>query len=185
MRSCFAILTVLVCLGPASLASAQDWNLLKEPGAVVLMRHALAPGTGDPANFKLDDCATQRNLDARGRVQARRVGEMMREAGVAFDHVWTSQWCRSEQTAQLLEMGEVIEVPSLNSHFAGQGDRVAQTRDTLARLRDLPDDATVILVTHQVNILALSGSYARSGELVVTRRTADGLELTGSIAIDP
>lgn len=185
MRIGFAILAALLWLVPASFASAQDWSLLKQPGAVVLMRHALAPGTGDPANFKLEDCATQRNLDARGRAQARRIGKMMREAGVEFDAVWSSQWCRSDQTAQLLDMGDVIEVPSLNSHFAGQGNRVVQTRDTLARLRDLPEADIVILVTHQVNIRALSGSYARSGELVITRRTADGLEVTGSIEIDP
>ncbi len=182
---CLAAWFLIAGLFSGGVAAAQDWSLLKEPGAVVLMRHALAPGTGDPAHFKLGDCATQRNLDARGRAQARQIGERMRAAGVAFDAVWSSQWCRSKETAQLLDMGRVIEMPSLNSHFAGQGNPVAQTRDTLASLRELPEDAIVILVTHQVNVRALSRSYARSGEMVVTRRTADGLEVTGSIAIDP
>lgn len=185
MRSCFAILAVFLWALPASFASAQDWTLLKEPGTVVLMRHALAPGTGDPAQFTLRDCATQRNLDDRGREQARRIGDMMRKAGVKFDAVWSSQWCRCLETAKLLDMGEVVEVPSLNSHFAGQGDRVAQTRDTRARLRDLPEDAIVLLVTHQVNVRALSGSSTRSGELVIARRTPDGLTVKDSIAITP
>ena len=94
------------------------------------MRHALAPGTGDPAGFALGDCSTQRNLDDRGRAQARRTGQALREAGVTFDHVWTSQWCRARDTAELLDMGEVVEKPPLNSFFAGQGDRARQTAET-------------------------------------------------------
>ncbi|WP_210115125.1 histidine phosphatase family protein [Roseovarius aestuariivivens] len=185
MRSIFAVCAVFWGLFAGGVAVAQDWSLLKEPGAVVLMRHALAPGTGDPADFELRDCTTQRNLDDRGRAQAREIGEMMRASGVAFDAVWSSQWCRCLETAKLLDMGKVTEAPSLNSHFAGQGDREAQTKETLARIRDLPEDQIVLLVTHQVNVRALSGSYARSGEIVVTRRTPDGLEVTGTIAIEP
>ena len=185
MRSIYAIFTVVWGCFAAGFASAQDWSLLKEPGAVVLMRHALAPGTGDPARFELRDCSTQRNLDERGREQSRRIGEMMRNAGVEFDEIWSSQWCRCLETARLLDIGEVTETPSLNSHFAGQGDRVAQTSATMEKIGGLSEDDIVLLVTHQVNIRALSGSYASSGEIVVTRRTPDGLEVTGTIEIDP
>ena len=167
-------------------AAAQDMSLLKQPGVVALMRHALAPGTGDPANFELGDCATQRNLDARGRDQARRVGQAMRDAGVAFDHVWTSQWCRARDTAELVDMGEVVERPSLNSHFAGRGDRAAQTADTLDSIAKLPADARVLMVTHFVNISALTGQGASSGEIVVARRDGrGGLEVLGRIEIAP
>ncbi len=182
MRYLFVCLVVLL---PVS-AVAQDMSLLKQPGVVALMRHALAPGTGDPAHFELGDCATQRNLDARGRDQARRVGQAMRDAGVAFDHVWTSQWCRARDTAELLEIGAVAETPSLNSHFAGRGDRAAQTAETLERIAALPGDARVLMVTHFVNISALTGQGAGSGEIVVTRRDGrGGLEVLGRIEIAP
>lgn len=181
MRSVFVI---LMMLWPA-LGLAQDWDLLKEPGTVALMRHALAPGTGDPADFVLDDCATQRNLDALGRDQARRIGEAMRASDVTFDAVWSSQWCRCLETAELLAMGEIVEVPSLNSHFAGRGDPEAQTQATLQTIAELPEDARVLLVTHQVNVSALSGRPASSGEIVVTRRVSDRLQVVGTILLDP
>ena len=165
-------------------AAANDWAALERPGAIALMRHALAPGTGDPGNFDVNDCATQRNLDARGRAQARRIGAALRERGIAFDAIWTSRWCRARDTAELLDMGDVTEVPSLNSHFAGRGDRAAQTAATLERLRGA-EGQRLMLVTHQVNISALSGTFARSGEIVVVEWQGDDLAVTGRILIDP
>ena len=180
---CFLIL--MMSLLPMG-ATAQDFSALKEPGVVALMRHALAPGTGDPANFSLGDCATQRNLDARGRDQARRIGAAMRAAGIEFDQVWTSQWCRSRETAELVGMGEPEEVPPLNSHFAGRGDRDRQKAETLALIAGLDPDARVLLVTHFVNISALTGQGVGSGEIAVARRTADGrLDVIARIAVAP
>ncbi len=181
MRTFFLI---LFCVLWPGLAAANDWAALERPGAIALMRHALAPGTGDPGNFDVNDCSTQRNLDARGRDQARRIGAALRERGIAFDAVWTSQWCRCRDTAELLDMGDVTEVPSLNSHFAGRGDRAAQTAATLERLRAAKGEA-LMLVTHQVNISALTGSFARSGEIVVVEWRGDALAVTGRILIDP
>ena len=80
---------------------ANDWDALREPGAVAIMRHALAPGGGDPAGFDVTDCATQRNLDDRGRDQARAIGAALRERGFTFGRVLTSQWCRCRDTATL------------------------------------------------------------------------------------
>src|SRR6056297_4084712 len=161
------ILVVMMALWPAW-ATAQDFSALKQPGVVALMRHALAPGTGDPAHFDVKDCSTQRNLDTRGRAQARRIGEMMRAAGVEFDAVWTSQWCRSRDTAILLDMGEVREFPPINSHFAGRGDRAAQRQATLEAITEQPEGARLLLVSHFVNINALTGQGASSGEIIVT-----------------
>ena len=167
-------------------AVAQDFSSLKQPGVVALMRHALAPGTGDPVNFDVADCSTQRNLDDRGRAQARRIGDMMRAAGVEFDAIWSSQWCRSKETATLLEMGEVDEFPPINSHFAGRGDRAAQRRATLEAIAQQPEDARLLLVSHFVNINALTGQGASSGEIIVTRRTnGGGLEVVDRIEIGP
>ncbi|HKL06063.1 MAG TPA: histidine phosphatase family protein [Roseovarius sp.] len=178
-------LTILIALWPAW-AAAQDFSSLKQPGVVALMRHALAPGTGDPANFDLGDCSTQRNLDDRGRDQARRVGQMMRASGVQFDAVWSSQWCRSKDTATLLDMGKVVEMPPINSFFAGRGDRAAQTQATREMIADQPKEARLLLVSHFVNISALSGQGPRSGEIVVTRRDGrGGLEVIDRIEIAP
>ncbi|MEQ8899945.1 MAG: histidine phosphatase family protein [Roseovarius sp.] len=149
------------------------------------MRHALAPGTGDPAGFAVDDCSTQRNLDVRGREQARRTGDALRGAGVTFDLVWTSQWCRARDTALLMEMGDVKEKPPLNSFFAGRGDRAGQTAAALDLIAELPADERLLIVTHQVNITALTGRGVGSGEIIVTRRTGDGLEMVDRFLVAP
>ncbi|SLN54343.1 hypothetical protein ROG8370_02458 [Roseovarius gaetbuli] len=166
-------------------ASADDVSALKPPGVVALMRHALAPGTGDPSDFVLGDCATQRNLDARGRDQARRTGRALHAAGVAFDQIWTSQWCRTRDTAHLLNLGEVTEQPALNSFYAGQGDAAAQTAKTIERIQELPGDARLLIVTHQVNITALTGLGVSSGEIIIARRTPEGLAVSGRFMVAP
>ena len=181
----FLILIFVLLVAPVA-STAQDWSLLKRPGAVALMRHALAPGTGDPASFTLGDCTTQRTLNGAGRDQARRIGTAMRQAGVAFDAVWSSQWCRCLETARLVGMGEVTEVAPLNSHFAGRGDAEAQRQAVIGALAQAPDGARHLLVTHQVNISALSGRFARSGEIVVVRLSEGrNLEVLGTIETPP
>ena len=155
---------------PASAPAADEEQLfeaLRTGRAAALLRHALAPGTGDPAGFRLDDCATQRNLSAAGRDQARGIGERLRGQGIAQAQVYSSQWCRCLETARLLEVGAVKELPALNSFFGDRASAGAQT----AALKDFLNSGTgaapVVLVTHQVNIAALTGQGARSGEIVV------------------
>jgi phosphohistidine phosphatase SixA len=165
------------------LASANDWDALNEPGAFAIMRHALAPGTSDPANFDITDCSTQRNLDSRGRAQAARIGQAFREQGHAFDVVLTSQWCRCRDTAELLGLGPVKQVPAFNSFFQDRSKRDPQTRDALKNLRARTDRPFV--VTHFVNIVALTGQSAGSGEVLIVRLGAEGLDVLGSVMIDP
>jgi phosphohistidine phosphatase SixA len=165
---------------------AQDAIILDRPGAVLVMRHALAPGTGDPSEFTLGDCATQRTLSDAGRSQARRIGAALRAAGVIPTHILTSEWCRCRETAELLGLGAVTPLSALNSHFAGRGDREAQARTVLATLAGLPQDARPLLVTHQVNVSALTGAYTRSGEIIVTVPNENGrLIEAGRFLIDP
>jgi len=76
-------------------------------GYVAVMRHAIAPGTGDPSNFRLGDCQTQRNLSETGRQQARRLGQLLRDRQVPVTRVLSSQWCRCLETAKLLDLGQV------------------------------------------------------------------------------
>ncbi|MFU8863715.1 MAG: histidine phosphatase family protein [Rhodobacterales bacterium] len=170
---------------PTSLV-ADDWEALRQPGAIALMRHALAPGTGDPASFRLEDCTTQRNLSAQGRAQAQRIGAALRERGVAFDHIWTSGWCRARETAELMQMGSVQVMPSLHSFFARRGNRHAQSQSTIEALSAVAAGARVLLVTHQVNITALTGVFPASGEIIVAQVAPDGsLEVTGRVNIAP
>lgn len=165
------------------LAWANDWEALDRPGSIAIMRHALAPGTGDPSRFTLGDCSTQRNLDERGRDQARRIGEAFRERGVEFAQVLSSQWCRTRETAELLELGPVSDAPSLNSFFQDFSTRESQTRETLDLIGST--EGRLMLVTHQVNISALAGRGTRSGEVLVIRQTDGDIEVLGSILIDP
>lgn len=162
---------------------ANDWDALREPGAVAIMRHALATGGGDLASFDVTDCATQRNLDDRGRDQARAIGAALRERGFTFDRVLTSQWCRCRDTATLLDVGPVRDAPALNSFFQDRSTGDAQTTATQDILSS--NDGTLMMVTHQVNITALTGVFPSSGEIIVIRTTADGVEVLGKIEIAP
>lgn len=179
-------LAFLGLCGPHAVADEAAWAALRAPGAVAVMRHALAPGTGDPAGIDLADCATQRNLDAAGRAQARAIGAAFRARGVAFDRILTSAWCRCAETADLLDAGPVEVFPALNSVFAGRsGLTAAQTAEVAARLADRGGEA-LLLVTHQVNISALTGRSTASGEVLVLTEDADGgFEVAGSIRVDP
>jgi phosphohistidine phosphatase SixA len=156
------------------------WALLAQPGHVVLMRHADAPGTGDPANFRLGDCATQRNLGERGRDQARRLGEEFRRRAIPVALVLTSQWCRTRETAELMALAPIEDEPkALNSFFGRPGERDAATAALRKRLAALPVGAgAVVMVTHQVNITALTGVFPASGEMVVLRRDDSGAVAT-------
>ena len=176
-------LCLLLCLVLPTLSQADDWDALRTEGAFAVMRHALAPGTGDPAGFRLDDCATQRNLDERGREQARATGAAFRAREIRFDHVLTSQWCRSRETAELMELGPVTEEPALNSFFGNRATEAEQTRAILEILEGL--DGRAMLVTHQVNVTALTGVYPSSGEIVVARLAGDRVEVLGRIEIAP
>lgn len=175
-------IVLLLCLLP-SLALANDWDALSQPGAHAIMRHALAPGTSDPAGFDVTDCATQRNLDERGREQARRTGAALLARGITFDTVLTSQWCRCRETAELLGVGPVREAPALNSFFQDRSTRDEQT--AAARAIIAAAERPMLLVTHQVNISALTGRTTSSGEILVIRDTPAGIEVLGSIEIAP
>ncbi|MEO7598397.1 MAG: histidine phosphatase family protein [Opitutus sp.] len=157
---------------------------LTSAGQVIVLRHANAPGVGDPADMTLDDCTSQRNLDDRGRTQAKHLGDRLRAAGLKDLAVYTSQWCRCRDTARLLAIGEVKDLPALNSFFARPEQRTERTQALRVFLDQLPRNAApLILVTHQVNITALTGFFPSSGEGVVLRlRENGGFERVGEIA---
>ena len=161
---------------PAAAADKVPLSELAKPGRILMLRHANAPGVGDPPGFKLRDCPTQRNLDASGRDQARELGARLRAAGVKPATVYSSQWCRCLETARLLQLGPVTEEPPLNSFFGRSDAREPQLDRLRARLAALPiDGAPIVMVTHQVVVSAFSGSGVASGSGAI-------FELNGSAA---
>jgi phosphohistidine phosphatase SixA len=184
MTALAMILALATVSIPPAGASGDGWEAMRRPGAIALMRHAYAPGTGDPDAFRLGDCTTQRNLNDQGRDQARRIGAAFRENGVQVDRVLSSQWCRSAETAALLGLAEVEELPALNSFFDARQQRDAQTRATIDFLRSQPDDQRLVLVSHQVNIQALTGRGTASGEFIVIDITPQGeIEILGAVLV--
>jgi broad specificity phosphatase PhoE len=162
---------------------------MQNGGAVLLLRHAYAPGTGDPEGFRLDDCTTQRNLNDAGREQARSIGAWLRARGIEQARVYSSEWCRCKETAELLGLGPVTPLPALNSFFERREDRGPILAALEAFLNDQPRNGELILlVTHQVTVTALSGIYPASGEAVLMRLSdVDGgkLEPVGRIDFGP
>ena len=168
---------------PLAAKADQDlWEKLREDSHQALLRHAIAPGTGDPAEFAIGDCDTQRNLSASGRDQAERIGARFRANGIEDAQVFSSQWCRCLDTATLLGLGNVQELPFLNSFFRRVERRGRQTEALNNWLSDASDDKPVVMVTHQVNITALTGVYPTSGELVIVHVDAKGaVSVAGTI----
>ncbi len=172
-------------------ADADAWEAFRQGKAVIVMRHALAPGTGDPADFDVTDCSTQRNLSEEGRRQAERIGERIRKQGITDAIVLSSQWCRCLETARLLGLGEVEEMPALNSFFQNRSRASGQTR-TLSEALDQwlveddyeEQDVLRILVTHQVNITALTRHWPRSGEMLIVTVEEGSPALLAAIETD-
>jgi phosphohistidine phosphatase SixA len=149
-------------------AQADPLERLRAGGLAFILRHARTePGTGDPPGFRLDDCSTQRNLSAAGREQARAVGEALRAARVPVGRVLSSRWCRCLETARLLGLGQVEPFPPVDSFFADRSRRTAQTEAVREFLRGWRGPGNVVMVTHQVNVTALTGVFPASGEAVV------------------
>jgi phosphohistidine phosphatase SixA len=169
IRRTMAIGTLaLAAIWPAQAGEQPGWAALAD-GAIVLFRHANAPGGGDPPGMRLGDCSTQRNLDAAGRMQAQRIGDAFRARGIKVGGVLTSQWCRASETAALAFPGSTTVSPAFNSFFGARHEepvRTAAARDVIAAWRG---PGALVAVTHHVNIGALTGIYPASGEGVVVR----------------
>lgn len=169
-------------LGAPLLARAQStteaadfWTLLRQGGNVLLMRHAQTEsGIGDPPNFRIGDCSTQRNLNDVGREQSRRVAAAFQREKIVLDEVRSSAWCRCVDTAELAFGRHTVWSP-INSFFQQNG-RETQTAEVLRALKSFKAPRNLVLVTHQVNISALTGGFVAMGEILLTRpgQMADG-----------
>lgn len=161
------------------------WSALHSGNHFVLLRHAIAPGTGDPPQFTLGKCSTQRNLSDEGRNQAEKIGERFRSNRIQKARVFSSQWCRCLETAKLLALGPVQELPALNSFFQQYEREDSQTQMLKEWLAGQDFNEPLVLVTHQVNITALTDVYPASGELVIVHQSKAGeFSVVGSIEMD-
>ena len=156
------------------------WDQLqgKSPkGYVLLFRHSLAPGVGDPENFKLNDCSTQRNLSAEGRKDAKEIGEWLQRRQVKIFRVESSRWCRAKETAQLLNLGKVRLNRNLDSLFqeadATKHPQTSRVRQQIINHRN--KTGLLVLVGHYVNIAALTGVGVDSGEGILVRADSKGV----------
>ena len=166
-----------LALGIAPTARAEDdeaalWRQLREGGLVVLIRHAsTGPGLGDPPGFRLGDCSTQRNLSEAGREESRRIGARFKAEGVAVQEVLTSPWCRCRETA-LLAFGRAEDWEPLSSFFElphREPELTERVRKRIASYQRRRTAGNVVMVTHNVNIAALSRHSVAPGEMVLMR----------------
>lgn len=172
-RRWLALLLACVALVPRAAAADDVWEALRVPGAVVVLRHSYAPGSFDPPDARLDDCATQRNLDAEGRAQAARVGEAFRQHGIEVGKVLSSPRCRCLDTARLV-FGRVEAWAPLQGALKDDRLRrrlVAEINKVIADHRDGPP---LVLVTHGSVVSDLTAVNTRMGAFVVLRPGRDG-----------
>lgn len=178
-----AALATAIFLAATSLAGATEagWALLRDGGRVVLLVHANAPGTGDPANFDIDNCRTQRNLSDRGRQQARRVGALFAARAEPVEQVYSSLYCRCLETARLAFGDRIVEkMPALDT--APEAD-IARD-DILAVIRDYTGSGNLVLVTHRDVVAALTGVTPREAEAVIVAPDGDALAVIGRIVFN-
>ncbi|WP_404933166.1 histidine phosphatase family protein [Nitratireductor sp. L15S-10] len=179
LRLLVAIIFVFSVL-PAQ-ATEAGWALLRNGGQVVLMRHAIAPGNGDPANFDLEKCGTQRNLSERGRLQARRIGALVEARAAPVEKVLASRYCRTRDTATqafgptLMEAFPALDLPSDESAME------KQKADILERINSYTGSGNLFLITHLEVIQALIGAPAREGEAIILSRGGDSLAVAARI----
>ena len=167
MKHLLSILILLGFISQASYASQPIIEKIDEINAnVIFMRHALAPGFGDPINFNLQDCKSQRNLNDAGIEQAQNVGQFFLKNKIIFTEILSSEWCRCKETAALMQLGQWKTFLGLNSFFEGYVNKKKTLSALNQKLDLITSDKLVLMITHQVVISAITGKFVGSGELV-------------------
>lgn len=165
--------------------AANAWKALRAGGHVALMRHTDAPGGfGDPPGFRVDDCATQRNLSARGRADAAKIGARLKSEGIATEKVLSSPWCRCMDTATLLNLGPVETEATFGNVVVLRDQRESLTAGARALIAKWTGRGNLLIVTHGANIAALTTISPASGEIVVVRGGSGGAEPVGRLMLD-
>ena len=167
---------LLVAVAPTQVMAnlAQD---LSDGRHVLLMRHADAPGYGDPKGYQLNQCATQRNLGEAGKKQSQIIGQWLKSQGISNARIFSSPWCRCLDTAKLLNLGPVITAPELVSFFDDMSLEKEQTRNLEKLIKTqlgLQSKTSIIMVTHHVNIQAYTDKVVNVGDMVLVKADQNG-----------
>lgn len=183
LRIALIIIASLFAL-PAA-ATEAGWALLREGGHVVLLRHAMTPGSGNPANFDIDDCATQRNLSQTGRDQADRIGVLLSVRAARTERVLSSRYCTCLETAEYaFDDIEAEPFDALDPLSVDLAEAKKQEAAIVAAVKSFSGSGNLVMITHLENIQALTGISARQGEAVIVRADGDGLRVLGRILFD-
>ncbi|WP_274630625.1 histidine phosphatase family protein [Arvimicrobium flavum] len=177
------LLGLVCCLAVTpALATEAGWALLRDGGRVVLLRHATAPGVGDPANFDLAKCPTQRNLSARGKQQAEKIGALFAARVGNPERVLTSRYCRARDTARIaFEDTKAEDFPPLDQLPQDEEAALEANEKVLDEIRAFTGSGNMVMVTHLENIRALAGISPREGEAVIVAPSDTGLRVLGRI----
>ena len=157
-------------------------NQLEDGGKLIFIRHAYAPGNGDPNNFNLNDCSTQRNLNSIGRKQAKKIGEFFRVNRIKIYEVLSSEWCRCKETADIA-FNEYSTNSFLNSFYSSKyvinkDKQVVALNNYVKKFRS---DKNLIFVTHYVLISEVLNYGPSSGEIVISDKN---FNIVGTVEID-
>ncbi|WP_255538091.1 histidine phosphatase family protein [Polynucleobacter nymphae] len=185
ITTCIFLLSGL-CIAQQVMATLA--NDLQDGQHILLMRHADAPGIGDPAGYVIAQCSTQRNLGDYGKKQAQAIGIWLTEQGIQKAEVFSSPWCRCLDTANLLNKGSVKIEPSLGSFFDEMSLEKRQTKALGAFIKNemgKQSKAPLILVTHHVNIQAYTGKVVGVGDMVLVRVNKNGEHFSHTIYPSP
>ena len=184
MKLLKVILIIFLSLTNGIKANTEDQILenLNKGGNLIFIRHAYAPGTGDPDNFNIEDCSTQRNLSDNGREQAKNIGDFFKHNNIQIDLVISSEWCRCKETA-LIGFGKFETKNFLNSSYSTKfmKNKKIQIKNLKEYINNWKSDKNLVLVTHYVVISDALNYSPSSGEIVISNRY---FKKIGSIQID-
>ena len=182
MRKVFLILILgLLNFQTNVFSSDKIINQLKSGGNIIFIRHAIAPGNGDPDNFDLKDCSTQRNLSKNGIEQSKKIGEFFKDNKIKVEKVLSSEWCRCKDTAKFaFKNFEVFS--SLNSFYDAKfaDNKEEQIKNLKKYVKEWKGEDNLILITHYVVILAVLDKSTSSGEILISN---NNFKTLGSIVI--
>ena len=170
MKKNFIVFLLIIFSTPIN-SQEQLINLLKDGNKLIFIRHAYAPGSGDPFNFDLDDCSTQRNLNQEGINQSKKIGQLFSKNKVQIDKVLSSEWCRCKDTAEFA-FNKYTTFNALNSFYAPrfEKNKDKQVIDLKKYILDLNSKKNIVLITHFVVISEILNISASSGEIIVSDR---------------
>jgi len=177
---------ILFLLFQSNLSAEINWPILQDGNKIFLIRHASAPGGGDPGGFKINDCSTQRNLDKTGIKQSKNIGKLFKKKSIPIDKVLTSQWCRCKDTAKYA-FKDYKEFSALNSVF--QSPFIKNEEKQIKEIKEYiknwkPRNKNLVMITHYSIITKLTNSAPSSGEIIVINKSFNILEKISTLNID-